>query len=86
MNRQKGKPEYPIRDGLVNCMHALEHCLKDAAKVDRRGVRASNRRLRKELKEIGLRIQYLRKLSIQRVNQESELRSIHKEMQHADLG
>lgn len=83
MNKQ---PSYPIRDNIYNCIGALEHALKDAAKVDRRGIRTSNRRLRKELKEVIQRLQYVRKLSIQRVNQEKELRSIHKEMVNADLG
>lgn len=86
MNREKGKPGYPIRGGIINCIYALEHSLKDAAKVDRRGIRTSNRRLRKELKEVILHLQHLRKLSIQRANQEKELRSIHKEMINADLG
>lgn len=82
MNKYQG---YPIRDSIYNCMCALNHCMKDAAKVDRKGSIAANRRLRRDLKEVIDRLQYVRKLSIQRSNQEKELRSLHKERVNADL-
>lgn len=77
-------PNYPIRDGVINCIGALNHCLKDAAVVDRRGMKTANRRLRKELKVIAQHIEHLRKLSIQRTNQEILNRRIQKEMIDAD--